>query len=440
MNRSDNAFSRRNLVGAAAIYKLTGAAPQLKAAPANEQIGFGFIGTGIRGTQLMAEFLEMPAVKPVMVADLYDGYLQRAKEQTEGRIETTKDYRAVLDRKDVDAVVIATPDHWHKQMTLEALSAGKHVYIEKPMTWSIDEGPAIIAAAKKSGKTLMVGSGAKTSALTAKSRELIKAGAIGKVNLVRMVNHRNDAQGAWVYPVPPDASPQTIDWKRFLGPSPKRDFDANVFFRWRCWWEYSGGVATDLFVHMLCQLHEVMDVEGPNSVVSQGGLYRWKDGRTVPDLMNSIYQYDGFVADLCVNLCNGYATRGMIVMGDEGTLVEERGKVVIYPERKPPEAQSYGTRAWPKAARAAYFEARGFTADGRPKSPPAKTPQPKEIVVEAGPSHTEWFLRSLREGIPSKENAEEGHFAAGAAHLANVAYREGRRATWDRKSNRVNLG
>ena len=121
------------------------------------------------------------------------------------------------------------------------------------------------------------------------SREIVKSGVLGKVNMVRMENNRNNPEGAWVYPVPPDATPQTIDWQRFLGPAPKRAYDPKVFFRWRCWWEYSGGVATDLFVHMLSQMHEFMDVTGPKSVVSNGGIYRFDDGRTVPDVMNSVY-------------------------------------------------------------------------------------------------------------------------------------------------------
>src|SRR5690606_17055132 len=116
------------------------------------------------------------------------------------------------------------------------------------------------------------------------------SGAIGKVNMIRISNNRNSPEGAWVYPIPPDASPKTIDWARFLGPAPRRDFDPKVFFRWRCWWEYSGGIATDLFVHLLTMIHATMEVKAPRSVVSMGGLYKWKDGRTVPDVMNSIFE------------------------------------------------------------------------------------------------------------------------------------------------------
>lgn len=436
------ADSRRAFLGkagAAIVYKLAGSASFLKAAAPNDQIGLGFIGSGIQGSILMGQFVQMPGVRPVMVADLYDGCLARAKEQTGGVIETTKDYEKVLARKDVDAVVIAAPDHWHKRIVLDALAAGKHVYIEKPMTWSINEGQEMIAAEKRSGKLLQVGSQAKSSTLTAKARELVKSGALGKVNMIRMSNNRNSAEGAWAYPIPPDASPQTIDWRRFLGDRPKKPFDPSIFFRWRCWWDYSGGVATDLFVHLLTTLHEIMDVPAPVSAVSQGGLYKWKDGRNVPDVMNSLFEYEsGFVADMYVNLCNARRGEPATFMGTEATMVMDAGKLILYPEITRPNVQAYGSSSWPKAARKAYFEANGYTADGKPATPLPPPKEVQEVKVERGPSHYEWFIISLREGKPSRENATEGHYAAGAAHIANMAYRHGCRMRWNFKTGKVN--
>ena len=254
---------------------------------------------------------------------------------------------------------------------------------------------------------------------------------------MRLANHRNNAQGAWKYPVPPDASPQTIDWDRFLGDRPKRAFDPRIFFQWRCWWEFSGGVATDLFVHLLTWLHEAMSVQAPVSVASFGGIWKWNDGRNVPDVMNSIFEYkEGFVADIYVNLCNSYPTRSITVMGSEGSLVEERGQLIRYYEPVDHDVQSYGTMQWPSAMRAAYYEQKGWTANGRPKQPLPPPKQPDEIKIERGPSHAEWFIISLREGKPSRENAEEGHYAAGAAHVANIAYRKGKRQRWDYKRTR----
>jgi predicted dehydrogenase len=425
--------------GAAVVYKLAGPKPRGKAAGPNDTVGLGFIGSGIRGTQLIDDFKPISAVKMLAVCDLYDGCLARAKEQISPSIATGKDYRAVLDRKDVDAVVIAVPDHLHKKIVLDSLAAGKHVYIEKPMTWSIEEGQAIIAAEKSSGKLVQVGSQGKTSTLTAKTRELIATGAIGKVNMLRLSNHRNNAQGAWKYAIPPDASPETIDWSRFLGDRPKRPFDARAFFQWRCWWEFSGGVATDLFVHLLTWLHEAMNVKAPVSVASFGGIVKWNDGRDVPDVMNSIFEYkEGFIADIYVNLANSYPTPATVIMGSEGTLVVDgRGRLVQYFEPIDHDVQSYGTLQWPSKARAAYFEAKGWQPNGRPKGPLPEPKQPAEVRVERGPSHAEWFISSIREGKPSKENAEEGHYAAGAAHLANMAYRKGKRMRWEIETGKV---
>jgi predicted dehydrogenase len=430
-------MNRRSfLAGAPIVYRVAGSAPQLRAAGPNDSIALGFIGVGIRGTQLLEEFRRISGVRILAAADIYDGHLEAFKEMFEGKVDTTRDYRAILDRKDLDAVVIATPDHWHHRMTLDALAAGKHVYIEKPLTWNIPQGLDIIAAEQKSKKLLMVGSGAKTAATTAAARAIIKSGALGRVTQIRMENHRNTAEGAWVYPVPPDASPQSIDWPRFVGPSPKRPFDANVFFRWRCWWEYSGGVATDLFVHLLSGLHEFMDVPGPRSVVSQGGLYRWKDGRTVPDLMQSVYEYpEGFLASMHVNLANGRASnQTTIVHGTEATLIwEGRNKLVLYPEPPRSEAQRYGTLGWAKATRAKYLA----QYDGV-KLPEAKPAQ--ELTIERLPSHYEYFILSLRENKPSREDARAGHMAAAAAHLANIAYKSGRRAFLDPATGKLAKG
>jgi predicted dehydrogenase len=287
---------------------------------------------------------------------------------------------------------------------------------------------------------VQVGSGAKTTAQTAAAKQIIKSGALGKVNQIRMENHRSSAEGAWVYPVPPDASEKTIDWARFIGPAPKKSFDPNVFFRWRCWWEYSGGVATDLFVHLLTGMHEFMDVAGPKSVVSQGGIYRWNDGRAVPDLMQSIFEYpEGFLASMHVNLGNGRGSgSSTIISGSEGTLVfEGRGKLVLYPEVILPNVQRYGSLAWPKAMRSKYFEENGCNPDGSWKTPPPPAKPMQEIAIERRVSHQELFVRSVRDGLPSEESAAVGHAAAGSAHLANLAFRKGRRMYWDVKTGKV---
>jgi hypothetical protein len=187
-------------------------------------------------------------------------------------------------------------------------------------------------------------------------------------------------------------------------------------------------------------------VAGPSSVVSQGGIYRWDDGRSVPDVMNSVYEYEpGFLADVYVNLGNSHAMHGTVIMGSQGTLMlGERGRrgsaLTLYPEPVFPETQRYGINGWPEAMRKQYLESFGFTADGRPKTPPPPHKPDQEIAVEQGLEHHAYFIQSLRDGSPSKENALEGHHAAGAAHLANLAYRQGRRMRWDLKTGQVTEG
>jgi predicted dehydrogenase len=435
MKDSRRTFLKRAAAAAPIVYQLAKSGPGLKAAESpNSQIGLGYIGVGIRGTILLNSFKDIPGTRQVIAADVYDGHLDRFKELTTSDTPTTRDYEQVIHNKDVDAVVIATPDHWHLKMTTEALAAGKHVYIEKPMTWSLDEGPKIIAAEKKAGKVLQVGSGPQSSTLTAKAKELIKDGAIGKVNMIRMANNRNSASGAWVYPIAPDASQQTIDWERFLGPAPQRDYDPAVFFRWRCWWEFSGGVATDLFVHLLTQLHEFMDVTAPKSVVSQGGLYKWKDGRTVPDVMNSVFEYEeGFVADMYVNLCSAHSPHGVIIQGTQGTIeMGGRNGLILHPDPPDTEADPYATDSWPDAMQKQHFADTGYQRGRRDR------PADKTITIERGLAHAEYFIQSIREGQPSVQDATKGHYAAAAAHLANKAYRDGNtRVSWDYRTNKI---
>ena len=440
MNISRRSFTKSALAASGIAYQVKSIAQQ-PTSGSKASVSLGFIGTGIRGSQLWESFQKVAGVKILAAADLYDGYLDHAREMAANPIDTTKDYSRILSRTDIDAVVIATPDHWHHKMILEALAAGKHVYIEKPMCWNIEQTTDIVKAQERyKSKVIQVGSGAKTGAHTQAGKQIIQSGALGKVNQIRMENHRATPEGAWIYPVPPDASMSTIDWNRFIGPSTARAFDPKVFFRWRCWWEYSGGVATDLFVHLLTALHEMMSVDAPKSVVSHGGIYRWNDGRTVPDLMQSVFEYpEGFLASMHVNLGNGRGSgNNIIISGTDATLVfTGRNQLMLYPESQQPDVQRYGSSAWPKAARTKYFEERGFTAAGEPLKPFPETRETREIKIETALSHQEYFIRSIRDGLPSQESAFVGHAAAGSAHLANMAFRNGRRMQWDVKTGRV---
>jgi len=206
-----------------------------RAVAASDRVRFASIGTGVRGCEIMHAALSCPGTEIVAVCDLYDGRLVAGQETAGKALPTTKHYRAILDRKDVDAVLVATPDHWHRKLVEDACAAGKDVYCEKPMAHTVADGFAMVEAMEKNNRIVQVGSQARSSIVYAKAHELYVNGSLGQVTAIEAWIDRNDASGAWVYPIPPDASEKTIDWKRFLGSAPQRPFDAKRFFRWRCY-------------------------------------------------------------------------------------------------------------------------------------------------------------------------------------------------------------
>ncbi|MCJ7504796.1 MAG: Gfo/Idh/MocA family oxidoreductase, partial [Acidobacteriia bacterium] len=298
-------FMRRGAAGFAGLgFLLNGKWVPLEAAaalpkPANpaDRVGVGFIGAGIRGHILMDAAKQTGLANLVVASDCYQGHLDRAKERTEGQIETNyAQYKKVLERKDVEAVVIATPDHWHLPIVLDALSAGKDVYIEKPMTRLVEEGPKIIEAAKRNNRVVQVGSQGRSSALQKKARELVASGQLGKVTKIVASYNRNSSTGAWNYPIPLDLkNGVNFNWEEWLGPAPKHAYDAERVFRYRKYWDYSGGISTDLFVHLITSIHFIMDAKVPASVVASGGILYRKDGREVPDTLDALFEYpEGF--------------------------------------------------------------------------------------------------------------------------------------------------
>ena len=302
-----------------------------KPVSANDHIQIALIGAGGQGQFDTKVAVQVPGVKCVAVADCYNGRLEHSKEIWGPDTFTTRDYNEILARKDIDAVIIGTPDHWHKQAAVDALKAGKDVYCEKPMIHLYSDGPEMIEASKQTGKILQIGSQRVSSVIYAKAKELLAAGAIGQLNMVTARWDRNSTMGAWSYTVPPDASTESCDWPRFLGTAPKIPFNAEHFFQWRKWKAYGSGVAGDLFVHLFSGTHFITGSNGPTRGMATGGLRFWKDGRDAPDVMVGLFDYrEGFNLSLRVNFVDGgEESEGLIFTGSEGTMEIGGGYVSV---------------------------------------------------------------------------------------------------------------
>src|SRR5438094_1259873 len=261
---------------------------------ASDRVRFAFIGTGVRGCELLDATLRVPGVECVAVCDLYDSRHIAAQEAVKKNVPATRNYKEILDRKDVDAVFIAVTDHQHRKVFLDACAAGKDIYCEKPMSHTVADGFAMVDAAQKNNRIVQIGSQRVSSVLCAKARDMYHDGAIGDVEMVELTLGRNDPTGAWEYPPPPDLSPQTLDWDTWLNDAPKIPFNNLHFARWRCWRAYGTGVAGHLMVHLISGMLVTLGWnEVPKSATAMGGIFRFKDGRDMPDFHTVLFDYHG---------------------------------------------------------------------------------------------------------------------------------------------------
>jgi predicted dehydrogenase len=407
----------------------------------NGRITVGFIGVGARAHQVIDDISKIPGVEIVALCDAYKGRLEHAVEMTKGRAKTYKDHRELLAAPGIDAVYIGTPDHLHKQHAIATVEAGKDVYIEKPLAYTIDEGLEIIAAVKKTGRILQVGSQNISSPIQAKAKEIIESGRLGQITMIRSTTNRNSAGGAWIYPIPPDANPETVNWEMFQGNAPKHPFSLERFFRWRCYKDYSGGIATDLYVHTMTTIHYLMGAQAPDSVMAAGDLYRWKESRDVPDTINAILQYpEGFTVNLSATFNNQSAGgRSMEILGTKGTLLLERDLTFI-PENVV-EDNEWIVASWPDALQLAYYK--------DPKVIAAEMPQKWDPRVVEGSQrwsgvgrdtttlHFENFQKAVKERKQPVEDVFAGHRAAAVAHMINLSAAKKRPVYWDRSRDNV---
>jgi predicted dehydrogenase len=320
----------------------------------NDRIRLATIGAGGMGSADTHQSTSIPGVELVAVCDLYEGRRVRAKEVFGDHIFTTRDYRQILERPDIDAVIVATTDHWHARVAIDAMNAGKDVYCEKPMVHSVEEGHAVIEAQKRTGRIMQVGSQRVGSVVYQKARELIQAGVIGEPNMIEAWWDRNNALGAFKSSIPPDASLKTIDWDRFIASPTRQPFDPVRFFQWRAYSDFGTGVAGDLFVHLFSGVHFVMDSIGPDKVYATGGIRFWKDGRDMPDLLLGLYDYPKTDSlpplnlALRVNFEDGAAESSAFhFIGSEGILTIGDGvKVARHPREREP---GHNIETFPKA-------------------------------------------------------------------------------------------
>ena len=314
------------------------------------------------------------------------------------------------------------------------------MYVEKPLSHRWEEGEAFIDAAEKSGKVVQVGSQYMSAGCAQTTAGLIKSGRLGQITLVEGKFHRNTATGAWYYPIPPDASPETVDWKGFLGAAPRRDFDLSRFFQWRLFWDYSGGLPTDLFVHLVTATHQLMGVQEPESVFAFGDIYHWKNYREVPDQMTAMVKYkEGFVLKLTSTAHNGHPGPLLTLYGTEGTLEYTGGSCKHYYEPRT-DNFTYSTHSWPKATIQGFKERMSLNDNLTPIDGPAvaeaieyKAPNDEDATR----AHMRNWIEAIRTGGQPIEDVRFGHHAALVGHMCNLSYKAGKPVRWNEATRKV---
>jgi len=476
-----------------------------------KQIRLGLVGFGIRGKQLMralgfAEptyidtlieakktnpndtryevFMEQDNLNVVVngVCDIFDVYANTAaqaganvnKEGTNGKPGNLPKryltYKEMVASEEIDAIVIAAPDHWHGTMTIEAAKAGKHVYCEKPMTWTVPETYLVRQAVKESGIVFQLGHQGRQTAGYQKAEEIINNNLLGHVNLIQVCTNRNTPNGAWVYPIIEGSNPQTIDWKqfegdperikeyndymlsnkleRYMGPEKRDQFSLERFFRWRCWWDYSTGLSGDLLTHEFDAANQIMHLGIPASSTSSGGVYFFKDGRTVPDVLQTTFEWpDKNLTMLYSATLASSRERGKIFMGTEASM-EVSNILTITADR---DSQRYAEK---------------IKQGVIPTIQPFFTYVPGQSKVDAVTSATELYfaqrgllytyvngkrydtthlhmrewLECIRQGLTPSCNIDQAFEEAMTAHMGTRAYLEGRTMYWDKDKEEIVRG
>jgi predicted dehydrogenase len=402
-----------------------------RAFSAGDEVSVALVGCGTRGMFVARNMRQVPGVRFVAVCDVYDANAARAKNWAGDGCESYRDFRRILDRKDIDAVLVATPDHWHAIPTILACQAGKDVYVEKPLAHNIREGRAMVSAARRHNRVVQTGTQHRSAAHYREAAQIVQKGELGPVHFIRIWNYTNqfpDGFGRQANSQPPDG----LDWDFYLGPAPVVPFNRNRFlgtFRW--FWDYAGGLITDFGTHRFDSLHQVMNVDAPRAVTAMGSRFALDDGRETPDILQATYEYPSFI--LSYEACNlnahgaggrtpdkrYYRARGRddrphgeAFYGTNGTLICDRIGFEVYPEMEP-----------------------GM----RPLSgPPKFRMERKEATAEdATAEHTRNFIECVRSRARPAADVEIGHRSTIVPHLGNIAYRTGRKIRWDAEREEI---
>jgi predicted dehydrogenase len=372
---------------------------------ANDTLNVGCLGTGGRCRTLMESLVKVPGVRIAAVCDVYDVHLAAAQKLADSRAVASKHYREILDRKDIDAVLIGSPDHWHVPMAVDACNAGKDVYVEKPLTHDPSQGEAIIAAQNKNRKIVQVGMQQRSMPHIQKARELVKNGRIGEVFKVHLSWNRGGSSRFRRKPLGID--PGQVAWKDFLGSAPDQPFDEFRFRNWRWFWDFGGGVLTDLMVHWIDVAHWFLDVDHPLQATALGNHFASKDAWETPDTIQCILEYPNNVQAHFEGTFSNATYGSMITfMGTEATLYIDRGRYEITPERGDGKREELVLGSEPRKGRDFYDKPDG------------------ELL------HLTNWVECVRSRQRPNAPAEAGVAAAAAAHLGNRAYRAGQVSAW----------
>ena len=323
-------LSRRKFIGTVAATSAMALPASAQPIGANERINVGLIGTGGRCRHLMPALAKVANVRLTALCDVYQPNLELAQKLADPKAFTTGDYHALLARKDIHAVLIASPDHWHVPMTIDAMAAGKDVYVEKPLTHKMREGEQITAALAKHRKIVQIGTQQRSMPHIIRARELIRAGRIGTVHKVHMTWNRNSDR---VRRGPQNIDRKRLDWNRFLGNAPKQEFDDYRFRNWRWFWDFGNGILTDLMVHWLDVAHWILDVDHPDKAVAVGDFNTARDVWQTPDTIQTVLHYPNNVQMYFEGtFCNARHGAMIEFMGSEGTMYIDRGRFELIPE------------------------------------------------------------------------------------------------------------